>query len=83
MRSRRPLQTPFLVAMDENFRVGMIGAKPMAGLHKLRSQSGVIVDFTIEGDDYASVLIRHGLIGSNADIDDGQAAVPEAYLAIV
>ena len=80
---QKSLQAPFLVAMHKDFGVGMIGAKPMSGRYKLGPQTEVVIDFTIEGDDDASVLIRHGLIGRGADVDDCQPAVTQAYLSIV
>ena len=69
--------------MNEDFSVGMIGAKSMSGRNELGPQTKVVIDFTIEGDDDASVFIRHGLIGRSADVDDGQPAMTQAYFAIV
>src|SRR5215468_3942664 len=79
---QQSLQAPFFVTVDEDFGVGMVGTKAVTGRDKLRPQISMVVDFTIERDDYVSIFIAHRLTGGNAYIDDGQTAVSEAYLAI-
>src|SRR5437773_2568606 len=44
------IRPPSLVALDHNFRVGMVGQKDMPGRSKVLPQFGMVLDLSVEND---------------------------------
>ena len=74
---------PFLIAVHENFGIGMIRSETMSPALKCGPQFNVIIDFPVENHPDGLVLIPHRL-RTTIDIDDGKPAMPKekAHLLI-
>lgn len=66
--------------MDEDFGVGVIGAKGMAGGLELTAEFSMVIDFAVEDYLDRAILIGHGLSPARL-VDDGQAAVEEGGMS--
>ena len=66
-----------LVQVDENFGVGL-GPETMALPFELGAELAEVVDLAVEDHADRPVLVRHRLIRRGGQVDDPQAAEPEA-----
>src|SRR5581483_10017250 len=60
------------------FRIGA-GAKAVTACRKPGTKCFEVVDFTVEYDLNAPVLVAHRLASFGAEVDDGQAAMPKPH----
>src|SRR6185503_8838243 len=72
VEAERQLGAPLFVAMDEDFRIGVIRLEAMTAVFQQSPQFYVVVDFAVEDDADGLVLIPRRLCGAD-DIDDGKA----------
>src|SRR5205823_930684 len=78
----RFLQAPGDDALDEHLRIRM--AAPPAfghgtGTLELGTEVGMVIDFTVEGEDEPAVSRVHRLVPGRCEVDDGKPAVAEAH----
>ena len=67
---------PLAVAVEQHLGVAMIGDELAAARLQLGAECGVVVDLAVEGDAKLAVARPHRLRAA-AEIDDGEAAMPE------
>src|SRR6266853_357015 len=80
--AREPVNSPFLVSMNDYFGVRMIGAEAMTCIDELTPEPAMIVNLAVVCDPDRSVLVRHRLRGGRAQIDDRQAPMPESDASV-
>src|SRR3954470_11241925 len=70
--------TPFLVAVDQDFRVGVIAVENVAPRLEFAPQLGVVVDLAVEDHADATVFIPHRLSAA-LNVEDSKAAMAEEH----
>ena len=68
---------PLLVAVEQHFAVGMIGHEAMAVTGELAPKLPMVVDFAVEDEPAAAVLVRHRLGSGAREVDDREAPVSQ------
>src|SRR5437660_1932957 len=80
--AREPVNSPFLVSMNDYFGVRRIGAEAMTCIDELTPEPAMIVNLAVVGDPDRSVLVRHRLRGGGTQIDNRQAPMPESDASV-
>src|SRR5262245_31265749 len=72
----------FSIKVQQNLRVGL-SAKGMPSCFEQGTQSPIIVDFAVKGDDELAVSTLHRLGAAVRKVDDRQAAMSKAQALIL
>ena len=67
---------PLLVAVEQDFGVGMVGGEGVARRLQLGAQLHEVVNFAVEHHRQALILVEHGLAAA-LDVDDGEPPVAQ------
>ena len=67
---------PLLVAVEQDFGVGMVGGEGVARRLQLGAQLHEVVNFAVEHHRQTLILVEHGLAAA-LDVDDGEPPVAQ------
>src|SRR4030095_686536 len=87
-RKRKHAAQPFeaaaaicFIGVDNDFRI-TLGAKPAPACFEVSAELTEVVDFPIKRDPYGTICVTHRLGGYGAQVNDRQATVRQANVAI-
>ena len=81
IQARGKIRAPFLVAVDQCLRIGVIGGEAMAVGDQLMAEVDVVVDLPVVDDRDRAVFVPHRL-ATSGQIQDREAPVPQMHSSL-